>query len=166
MHKSYSGDAEPAEENAASQFKRIFRTDPNLGISIFRHTLLRIFYGMAVLMLGLDVWTEIFTHAEAWQPLPAVAFSFWGAFSLLAILGIIHPLKMIPLLLVQFSYKLVWLTIVAWPLWVAGELAGSNAVGLTTANGIGLMLDLLFIPWGYVLRYYVLIGKRGRDSNR
>ena len=111
---------------------------------------------MAVFMLGFDVWTEILTHGKAWEPLPAVAFSFWGVFSVLAILGIVHPLKMLPLLLLQFSYKLVWLIIVAYPLWSAGDLAGSDAEGLTRANSIGLALDIMIIPWGYVFKTFVL----------
>ncbi|HYG04488.1 MAG TPA: hypothetical protein VD927_18705 [Chryseosolibacter sp.] len=132
-----------------------FKTNPVIGISTFRLYLLRIFYAMAVLMLGIDVWTEIFTHEQSWAPLPGVAFSFWGAFSLLAIIGIAHPLKMLPLLLVQFTYKLIWLLIVAYPLWSASQLAGDPAESLTRANAIGLVLDLLIIPWPYVFKHIV-----------
>lgn len=134
----------------------IFKKSPATGVSIFRMYLLRIFYAMAVFMLGLDVWTEIFFHAKPWEPLPAVAFSFWAVFSLLAILGILYPLRMLPLLLVQFSYKLVWLIIVALPLWSSDTVIGSAAEGLTQANSIGLVLDLLIIPWQYVFRTFVL----------
>ena len=102
------------------------------------------------------MWTEIFTHKGLWEPLPGVAFSFWAAFTALAILGLLHPLKMIPLLLVQFSYKLIWLIIVAFPLWSANQLTGSSAQGLTEANSIGIVIDLLVIPWSYVLKNYIL----------
>ena len=112
---------------------------------------------MAVLMLGIEVWTEIVMHKERWEPLSGVAFSFWGAFSLLAFLGILHPLKMLPLLLVQFTYKLIWLIIVAHPLWTADQLRGSSAEALAKANTIGLVLDVLVIPWLYVLRNLVCL---------
>ena len=135
----------------------LFKTNPALGISTFRLYLLRIFYAMAVLMLGIDVWTEIFTHEEKWSALPAVAFSFWGAFSFLAIIGIVHPLKMLPLLLVQFTYKLIWLLMVAYPLWSENQLAGDPAASLARANTIGLILDLLIIPWPYVIRHVVFV---------
>ena len=140
--------------------KNIFKADPTVGVSKFRIYLLRFFYALAILLLGIQVWSEIFTHAGPWQPLPAVAFSFWGAFSALAILGLIHPLKMIPLLLVQFSYKLIWLIIVAYPLWSANQLPSPSAEGLTKANSIGIILDLLIIPWPYVLKNYILNRKK------
>ena len=135
----------------------IFNTNPATGVSTFRLYLLRIFYAMAVLMLGIDVWTEIFTHNQRWEPLPAVAFSFWGAFSLLALIGIVHPLKMLPLLILQFAYKLVWLLMVAYPLWSTDQIVGSSAEALTRANSIGLILDVLIIPWSYVARHLVLV---------
>lgn len=114
--------------------KSFFQRDMSIGISKFRFYLLRIFYLIIILMLGIVVWKELFIHLESWEPLPAVAFSFWAAFSALAILGVLHPLKMIPLLLVQFSYKLIWLMIVAYPLWSDHQLIDSNAWGLTRAT--------------------------------
>jgi hypothetical protein len=137
----------------------IFKVDPIIGVSKFRIYLLRIFYIMAILMLGIEVWREIFTHQGLWQPLSAVAYSFWGAFSLLAILGLIHPLKMLPILLIQFSYKLIWLIIAAYPLWCAHQLNPSSQ-GLLKANSIGIVLDLLIIPWSYVFNNLILISKK------
>lgn len=148
------------QKQTAFVIKNIFKADPTRGVSKFRMYLLRLFYALAILLLGIQVWTEIFTHKGAWQPLPAVAFSFWAAFSALAILGLIHPLKLIPLLLVQFSYKLIWLIIVAYPLWSANQLPDPSAQGLIKANSIGIILDLLIIPWPYVLKNYILISKK------
>jgi hypothetical protein len=149
--------------NSVAPTKQFFKVDPLLGLSRFRISALRFFYAVIILLLGVQVWTEIITHQEAWQPLPAVAFSFWGALSALAILGLAHPIKMIPLLLIQFSYKLIWLIMVAYPLWAANHLVISQAQGLTKANLIGVVLDLLVIPWGYVFKKYILIShtKRG-----
>ena len=148
-------------DNASKPFKKsIFTVNPDTGVSTFRMYLLRLFYVMAVFMLGIQVWQEIFTHEGLWQPLPAVAYSFWGAFSALAILGLIHPLKMIPILLVQFSYKLIWLIIAAYPLWSAHQLASSSAQGLFKANAIGIVLDILIIPWPYVYRNFILTGTK------
>ena len=148
------------QKQTAFNIKNFFKADPDNGVSKFRIYLLRFFYALAILLLGIQVWSEIFTHAGPWQPLPAVAFSFWGAFSALAILGLIHPLKMIPLLLVQFSYKLIWLIIVVYPLWSANQLPSPSAEGLTKANSIGIILDLLIIPWPYVLKNYILNSKK------
>lgn len=137
--------------------KSIFQKHPRHGVSLFRFYLLRTFYVLIVLMLGIEVWTKIFTQDGAWEPLPAVAYSFWAAFSALALLGVIHPMRMIPLLLVQFSYKLIWLIIVAYPLWKVNQLTSSPAMGLTEANAIGIVIDLLVIPWSYVLNTYIKV---------
>ena len=136
--------------------KNIFKVDQTIGVSKFRIVLLRFFFLLIVVLLGSEVWTEIFSHKGLWEPLHGVAFSFWAAFSLLAILGLIHPLKMIPLLLVQITYKLIWLIIVAIPLWSANHLKGSPAQGLAEINFKSIFVDLLVIPWPYVLRSYIL----------
>jgi hypothetical protein len=141
------------------KIRSIFNVNETTGVSAFRIYLLRFFYFLAIPFLGIQVWTELFTHAGPWQPLPAVAFSFWGAFSALALLGIRYPLKMIPLLLLQFSYKVIWLIIVAYPLWTAGQLTGSPAQALAKANAMGFVMDALIIPWPYVLKNFILKSK-------
>ena len=138
------------------KLKNIFRVDETKGVSPFRFYLLRFFYVVIMVLLGSDVWTEIFTHEGSWEPLPGVAYSFWAAFTVLAILGVLHPLKMLPLLLMQFTYKLIWIIIVAFPLWSANQLAGSPAEGLAGINAVGIIIDLLVIPWHYVIKNYIL----------
>ena len=63
---------------------------------------------------------------------------------------------MIPLLLVQISYKLIWLIIVALPLWSANHLTGSPAQALAEINFKSIIVDLLVIPWPYVFKNYIL----------
>lgn len=74
--------------------KAAFKIDQNIGISRFRFWLVKIFYATIIVLLGIEVWTKIFTQTDKWQP-SAVAYSFWAAFSFLAILGVLHPLKMV-----------------------------------------------------------------------
>lgn len=143
-------------EVSTAATKNIFQTVEELGVSRFRFYLLRFFFIIIVALLGIEVWYKLFTHDTQWEPLPGVAYSFWASFSALAILGVLHPVKMIPLLLVQFSYKVIWLAIVAYPLFVQDNLMGSNAWGLTQTNLIGIILDLIVIPWPYVYRNLVL----------
>ncbi len=143
------------EKQSKFNIDNIFKVDQTIGVSKFRIYLLRFYYVVIIALLGFQVWNEIFTHEGLWQPLPAVAYSFWAAFSALAILGLIHPLKMIPLLLVQFSYKLIWLIIAAYPLWSANQLTGSSAQCLFQANSMGVIIDLLVIPWPYVLKNFI-----------
>jgi hypothetical protein len=61
---------------------------------------------------------------------------------------------MLPILLLEVFYKVLWLLIVAYPLWSTGTLAGSSAEGATSAF-LWVVLPIVSIPWGYAFRSYV-----------
>jgi len=137
---------------------RYFRADaanPG-GVSTLRLHLLRLVFAGTFLFVGTSAWKTILTHRGPWDPLHGVAFSFWAAYSALMILGLRYPLKMVPLLLLQFFYKLVWLIAVAYPLWSSGQLSASSASGLATIFMTAMVVDLAVVPWPYALRSYLL----------
>ena len=118
--------------------------------STFRLYLMRFAYLGNFVLLGLGVWPELIKHEGAWDPMHGVAFSFWAALSALSSLGIRYPLMMLPLLLLQLLYKSIWLIAVYLPLRSAGQ-----STNLTKAMVIGVVGDLIVIPWPYVLANYV-----------
>ena len=61
---------------------------------------------------------------------------------------------MLPLVLFEIAYKLLWLAVVAWPLCSANRLAGSPSEGLTYAF-LPVVVPVAFVPWGYVFRKYI-----------
>jgi hypothetical protein len=125
-------------------------------VSRVRLYVLRALYLLLVLMLGSDVW-PVLLHADTpLGPLPGVAYSFWGALSLLGLLGLRYPLQMLPVVVLQFLYKAIWVLAVALPLRTAGLSTGQ---GLTKAMVGGVIVDLLVIPWPYVFANY--LRKRG-----
>ena len=119
-------------------------------VSMFRLYLMRLLYLLNFVMLGLQVWPEIITHAGAWDPVKGVAFSFWAALSALSVLGLRYPLKMAPLLLLQMLYKSIWVIAVALPLW-----STFRSMELTRVMGMGAVVDLIVIPWPYVITNYM-----------
>lgn len=137
-----------------------FKVDPTIGLSKFRISLLRFYYALMIFVLGIDVWTEIITHEAVWEPNAAVAYSLWATFAVLSIIGLVHPVKMIPIILLNITYKIIWLTIVAYPLWSKNQLEDSVAEGLTRSNFIGFIIDIFAIPWIYVFKNYILIKKK------
>jgi hypothetical protein len=131
-------------------------------VSMLRLYVMRFVYLLNFVLLGLDVWPALFRHPGAWDPVKGVAFSFWAALSLLSGLGLRYPLKMVPLLLLQLLYKTLWLVAVALPMWSA-----VRSIDLTRAMVIGVVVDLLGIPWSYVLATYVKErGDRWRQQAR
>jgi hypothetical protein len=119
-------------------------------VSTFRLYLMRLLYLLNFALLGLNVWSAILKHEGAWDPVKGVAFSFWGALSLLSGLGLRYPLKMLPVLLLQLVYKTIWVLAIAIPQW--SSVRGAE---LTNAMTIGIVVDLVCIPWPYVFANYV-----------
>jgi hypothetical protein len=121
--------------------------------------LLRLVFILMFFVLGRDTWTHILKHQGAWKPEVAMAWCVWTAFATLAGLGIIRPLKMLPILLLEIFYKVLWLVIVAYPLWSAGTLAGSSAESTTSAF-LWVILPIVAVPWGYVFGNYIYKPKK------
>jgi hypothetical protein len=61
---------------------------------------------------------------------------------------------MLPILLLEIFYKVLWLIIVAYPLWAKGALAGSSAED-TTNVFLWVILPIIAVPWGYAFTTFV-----------
>lgn len=119
-------------------------------VSSLRLYLMRAVFLLNFVVLGSDVWPALLNHPEPWDPVRSAAFSFWAALSLLSLLGLRYPVKMLPLLLFQLTYKVIWLLSVALPQW-----SDFQSVELTKIMLFGLIIDFLVIPWPFVVRNYV-----------
>lgn len=122
--------------------------------------LLRLMFVLMFLFLGRDAWTYILTHEGPWNPDEAIAWSVFASFSVLALLGILRPLKMLPLVLLEIAYKVLWLILVAYPLWSTGRLANSAAEERTYAF-LFVALPIVAMPWKYAFDHYVRGRKHG-----
>jgi hypothetical protein len=135
------------------------RDDRYEGVRKINIYLLRLLYILMFFVLGRDTWTHILTHRGSWDPTEAMAWCVWSAFATLAGLGIIRPLKMLPILLLEIFYKVLWLLIVAYPLWSKGKLVGSPAEGMTSAF-LWVLLPIVAVPWAYVFRNFIYNPRR------
>lgn len=132
--------------------------DKYQGVRPINIYLMRVIYLLMFFVLGKDVWAEILNHTGEWEPHKAMAWSVWAAFSAMAFIGIFRTVQMIPLLLLEIFYKILWLTIVALPLWQSNQLIGSPVEGMTMAF-LWVLLPIVAVPWDYVFKSYVL-GKK------
>ena len=142
----------PKEEFVKENISKFFRTNAESpdGVSTFRLYLMRLLYLLNFAMLGSEVWPVIINHEGAGDPVKGVAFIFWAVLSALSVLGLRYPLKMLPLLLLQLLYKSVWVLAVALPLW-----GTFRSLEITNVMAIGAVVDIIVIPWPYVLANYV-----------
>jgi hypothetical protein len=141
--------------------KNIFKRDYETyeGVRRINIYVLRLFFALIFVFVATDSWRIIFTHEGPWEPTKAVARCVWAAYSTLAILGVFHTLRMLPVMLFIIFYKGLWLIIVAYPLWSAGTLKGSSAEQMTYIF-LGVIVPILFMPWKYVFENYILIKKK------
>ena len=116
---------------------------------------LRVMYLLMCGMMARTAWTSIFVHEGAWEPYRAMATCVWAAYGTLSLLGLLQPLRMLPLVLFMIFYKSLWLAVVAYPLWRSGTPAGASTEDLTQVF-FAAPVFALFVPWGYVLRRFVM----------
>lgn len=116
---------------------------------------MRVIYVLMFFVLGKDVWGYILSHSESWEENEAVAWSVWAAFSAIALLGIFRTVEMIPILLLEIFYKVLWLVLVVYPLWSRDGLNGSGVEETAFAFAL-VVLPIMAVPWGYVINRYIL----------
>lgn len=126
-------------------------------LSLARLRLLRGMFLVNFVFLGFAVWPKLIGLHRAYEPLPAVAFAFWAALAALSGLGLRYPLAMVPLLLLQFFYKVLWLLAVWLPLQFAGSAADMSVgrLDLFVLMSGGAVMDVVVIPWRYVVSRFV-----------
>ena len=131
-------------------------------VSQARLNVMRAFYLLLFLERGYRVVAQL-GSGESLGPFDGVAYAYWGALALLCALGLRYPLRMVPVLLMFLLYKLLWLALVALPLWSAGAEFDPVMLQFTIAMAVGVAIDLLVIPWSYVIANYLRApAERGR----
>ena len=123
-------------------------------VSTFRLYLLRAGYLVIVVGLALMIWPGIIHPPENLSHMGAVVRGMLGAVSLLAVLGLRYPLKMLPLLFFELLWKSIWILAFGLPLWSADKLGPDTRETLNECI-FGVILVLLVTPWGYVLKHYL-----------
>jgi len=131
-------------------------TDPGSvsDVSTLRLFLLRAMYAFMFVGLALARWPGILNPPAGISNAETVVGSVLGAISLLALLGIRYPIKMLPLLFFELLWKVLWMAMWGVQLWSAEQLAPDSEQTLISTL-VGVVLVPLAVPWGYVFRQYV-----------
>ncbi|MBP2217025.1 hypothetical protein [Arthrobacter sp. CAN_C5] len=118
----------------------------------YRMNLMR--FGYLVMGVGLVIvrWPDLL-KASSLPPMEGVVVSMLVAMSLLAFLGLWRPIAMLPILLFEVAWKLIWLGTVAVPHLLADDM---DAHTERLLGGILLVALIVAItPWDYVWKRYV-----------
>src|SRR5947209_13311311 len=104
--------------------------------------------------LALVKWPGILNPPPGLSNTGSVVGSVLGAISLLALLGIRYPLKMLPLLFFEFLWKFIWVLGWGLPPFLTQQLSPEAQETLISCL-VGVVLVPLVMPWGYVFKQYV-----------
>ena len=120
-------------------------------VSLLRLYVLRAAYALLVVGVGAMILPPVISHdPTARGVIPSLLCGVW----LLAFLGLLHPLRMLPLLMFELAWKTVWLLAFGLPQYASGQLPPTFAEDAFNI-GFGIILMPLVIPWPYVWRHYL-----------
>jgi hypothetical protein len=122
-------------------------------VPLYRLYALRFVYLLLVLFLVSTIWTGYFHHTRVWPNMEGVARAVLAAIAVLAAVGIRYPLRMVPVLLLELTWKAIWLITVGLPSHAAGPLDADTA-DTFKACAVGVVLFALVIPWPYVFQHF------------
>ena len=122
------------------------------GLSVTRLNLMRA--GFLLMGCGL-AWVKwpLLPGAHDLPHYEGVTLCLLTAMSLLAFLGLRYPVKLLPLLLFEAAWKLLWLAVVALPRAATGNL--DPATTETVLNCSLVVVILAVIPWRFAWTDYV-----------
>jgi hypothetical protein len=125
---------------------------PQAELSATRLNLMRA--GYLLMAVGITLGrTPRLLDAHAGPLYEGVTLSMLTAMSLLAFVGLHRPVAMLPVLLFESTWKLLWLSVVALPRAVGGDL--DPATSEVAVNCSLVVVILAVTPWRHVWRHYV-----------
>jgi hypothetical protein len=122
-------------------------------VSLFRLYLLRAMYLFIVVGFGTFIWPGILHHQAPRELMQSVVDCMLIAFWTLALVGLRYPLQLLPVLMWEFLWKMVWLLSVALPAWQGGTMDEGMQAN-TFACFFALLIPFV-MPWRYVVAHYV-----------
>jgi hypothetical protein len=123
------------------------------GVSLPRLYFLRLGYLVIAVGIALTKWPLLINHDRPWPLFEGVETCMLVALSLLWFLGIRYPLQMLPVLLFEIAWKVIWMAVVVLPLWTSNQLDPATLSVFYAC--LVVVIPLAVIPWRYVVAHYV-----------
>jgi hypothetical protein len=110
--------------------------------------------GYLLMAVGLMIvkW-PLLPQAASMPVMDGVVICILTAMSLLALLGLRYPVAMLPVLLFEVTWKLLWLAIVALPHLLAGDMDAATSELLFSVLFVTVILAVT--PWAYAWKRFV-----------
>jgi hypothetical protein len=111
-------------------------------------------FGYAFMGVGLAIvkWPGFIQNPSSLPVFEGVVLCLLTAMSLLAFLGLRYPARMLPILLFEVAWKVIWIAAVAVPHLVAGNLDAATSGLLFNCSFVVVIIAV--VPWGFVWRRF------------
>ncbi len=122
-------------------------------LSLTQLHLMRAGYLLMVVGLAIKKW-PLLPDAHTMPLYESVTWCLLVAMSLLAVIALRYPVKLLPLLLFESAWKVLWLGLVALPQAIDGTLDKATSDIAFSCSFVVLILAV--IPWPYAWRTYAI----------
>ena len=145
--------APPVGGTAMSTLTTIPPDVHSVELPLYRLHIMRAGYLFMGLGLALVKWPLIVGGTASLPLFEGVVACLLTAMSLLAFLGLRYPARMLPILLFEVTWKVLWLATVALPRALDGELDTATQEVLINCSFVVVVAAV--IPWRYAWRQYI-----------
>ncbi|MFC7723661.1 hypothetical protein ACFQW6_00990 [Nocardioides sp. GCM10028917] len=121
-------------------------------LSLTRINMMRAGYAFMGIGLALVKW-PLLPEAHTLPLYEGVTLALLTAMSLLAWVGLRYPVKMLPVLLFETTWKLFWLPLVALPTALSGDMTAAMTTVMVNCFFVAPVIAVT--PWRYVWTEYV-----------
>jgi hypothetical protein len=129
------------------------RTAAVAALPLWRLHLMRVGYLMMGVGLAVVKWPAVIGYDHSMPLYEGVVAVLLTAMSLLAFLGLRYPVRLLPILLFETLWKLIWLSVVAAPAVAAGEVDQAMSETIFSCSLVAVIAAV--IPWRYAWQQYV-----------
>jgi len=123
-------------------------------LSLFRLYTLRLAYFVMAAGLGTFIWPTVIHHSNELAIRKGAELALLAGLGATAALGLRYPVKMLPILLFEMIWKVIYLVAFAWPLWSAHQVTPAVAENIKAVAMVVIFVPL--IPWRYAFAQYVM----------
>lgn len=123
-------------------------------LSLVRLYTLRVAYFIMAAGLGAFIWPDVIHHTSHFAVTKGIQCALLAGLGATAALGLRYPVKMLPVLLFELTWKAIYLAAFALPLWSAHQIDAATAEDIKSVLMVVILIPL--IPWRYAFAQYVL----------
>lgn len=129
------------------------RAQPPETLPTYRLNIMRLGYLFMAVGLAVVKWPVILQDAASLPVFEGVVAALLTAMSFLWILGLRYPVALMPVLMFESAWKLIWLAAVGIPHLLAGDMDAEMTSVLFNVSFVVVVLAVT--PWDYAWKRYV-----------